>query len=132
MRVGNGRHAPSLIDLLSRLFNELGQLLDQKLALFKVELKDQLTSAGRNALLLVIGGVVAGLGILFLGIALAFWLGEILGTVARGFALVGGAVLLVGSAVLLTGSQKWRRQRFVPERTVQELRRDAEWIRNEL
>ncbi|MGH7321554.1 MAG: phage holin family protein [Candidatus Rokuibacteriota bacterium] len=63
---------------------------------------------------------------------LAFWLGVVLGTVARGFGLVGGAIVLVGGALLLTGRQKLRRQRFVPERTVQELRRDAEWIKNEL
>jgi len=77
--LGNGRSSRSVVDLFSRLLNELGQLVDQKLALFRAELRDQFATAARNAALFAIGGVAAGLGFVYLGFALAFWLGELAG-----------------------------------------------------
>jgi len=130
--LGNGRSSRSVVDLFSRLLNELGQLVDQKLALFRAELRDQFATAARNAALFAIGGVAAGLGFVYLGFALAFWLGELIGTTSGGFATVGGVVTLVGGILLFSGGRHLRQQRFVPEETVQELRRDVEWIKHEL
>lgn len=130
--VGVGRNSSSFMGLVDRLVGDLLRLLDQKLALLKIELNEQFTAAVRAFLFLAIGGVVVGLGLLFFAIALALWVGEVINTIPGGFALVAGVFTVVGGILLMTMKGKLRQQRFVPKETAQELRRDAEWIKREL
>lgn len=130
--VGVGRNSSSFMGLVDRLVGDLLRLLDQKLALLKIELNEQFTAAVRAFLFLAIGGVVVGLGLLFFAIALALWVGEVINTIPGGFALVAGVFTVVGGILLMTMKGKLSQQRFVPKETVQELRRDAEWIKREL
>jgi uncharacterized membrane protein YqjE len=118
--------------LLNRLIGDIVRLFDQKLALLKLELKEELAAAIRRSLLLAVGAVVAGLGGLFLILALAIGLGELVGTTAGGFAIVGGAFVLGGIVLLISMRQRLAELRFVPKHTVRELRRDKEWIKHEL
>lgn len=130
--VGVGRNSSSFMGLVDRLVGDLLRLLDQKLALLKIELNEQFTAAVRTFLFLAIGGVVVGLGLLFFAIALALWVGEVINTIPGGFALVAGVFTVAGGILLMTMKGKLSQQRFVPKETVQELRRDAEWIKREL
>jgi Na+/melibiose symporter-like transporter len=76
--------------------------------------------------------VIAALGAVFLVAALAIWIGELVGTMPGGFAIVGGALGLVGGLLLAAMAARLREQQFVPRQTAQELRRDVEWIKHEL
>jgi uncharacterized membrane protein YqjE len=118
--------------LLTRLIGDVVRLLDQKLTLLKLELKEELAAALRRSALLAVGAVMAGLGSLFLILALAIGLGELVGTTAGGFAIVGGAFVLGGLVLLITMRQQLAGLRLVPKHTVHELRRDREWIKHEL
>jgi hypothetical protein len=129
--VGDGNGA-SFANLVTRLLNGIVRLLDQKLTLLKLELKQELGAAVRRAGLLAVGGVVGAFGGLLLILALTIWVGELVGSIPGGFAIVGGALVLAGGIVFLSMRRQLAEQRFVPEKTVQELRRDAEWIKHEL
>jgi uncharacterized membrane protein YqjE len=118
--------------LLNRLVADIVRLLDQKLALLKLELKEELAAIVRRSVLLAVGAVVAGLGGLFLIVALAIGLGDLVGTTAGGFAIVGGAFVLGGAVLLISMRQQLAELRFLPKHTVHELRRDKEWIKHEL
>jgi hypothetical protein len=124
--VGDG----SFGDLVTRLLNGIVRLLDQKLTL--LELKQELGAAARRVALLAVGGVVGVFGGVLLVLALTIWVGELVGSMPGGFAIVGGLLGLGGGIVFLGMRRQLAEQRFVPRKTVQELRRDAEWIRHEL
>jgi uncharacterized membrane protein YqjE len=119
-------------DLLGRLANDILRLLDQKLALLKVELKEELSAAVRRSALLAVGGVVAAIGAFFLLVALALGVGDLVGSTSGGFAIVGGVFAVVGLVLLSIMRRRLAGQRFVPELTVRELRRDKQWIKHEL
>jgi uncharacterized membrane protein YqjE len=127
-----GDGAASFGSLVSRLLDGIVRLLNQRLDLLKVELKEEIGAAVRRVALLAIGGVVAALGAFFLVTALAIWFGELVGTTPGGFAIMGGGLGLVGGLLLAVMAARLRAQRFVPRQTAQELRRDVEWIKHEL
>jgi uncharacterized membrane protein YqjE len=129
--VGDGNGA-SLGSLVNRLLNEILRLLDQKFTLLKVELREELGEAVRRSALMAAGGVVAALGSVLLIVALSVWIGELVGSIPGGFAIVGGVFVLGGVILLLSMRRQLAEQDFVPRKTVQELRRDAEWIKHEL
>lgn len=129
LRDADGRDFGSL---LGRLANDVLRLLDQKLVLLKLELKEELAAVVRRSTLLAVGGVVAALGGFFLLIALALGLGDLVGSTGGGFAIVGGAFVLAGFVLLVSMRRRLAEQRFVPQLTVTELRRDKQWIQHEL
>ena len=127
-----GDGSTSFGSLISRLLDGVVRLLNQRLDLLKLELKEEIGAAARRVALLAIGGVIAALGAFFLVTALAIWFGELVGTTPGGFAIMGGGLGLIGGLLLAVMAARLREQRFVPRQTAQELRRDVEWIKHEL
>jgi uncharacterized membrane protein YqjE len=125
---GNG----SFGSLINRLLNEILRLLDHKFTLLKLELREELGAAVRRSALMAIGGVAAALGSILLIVALAVWVGELVGSIPGGFAIVGGVFVLGGVILFLSMRRQLAGQHVVPRQTVQELRRDVEWIKHEL
>ena len=97
-----------------------------------LELKEELAGAVRNLAVLMIGGMLAMLGLLLLSIAAALWIGTAVRSLPGGYGIVGGALALGGAVVLTLAGARLRKQRVVPQETIQELRRDAKWLKNEL
>jgi uncharacterized membrane protein YqjE len=125
---GNG----SVGSLVNRLLNEILRLLDHKFTLLKLELREELGAAVRRSALMAVGGVVAALGSILLIVALAVWVGELVGSIPGGFAIVGGVFVLGGVILFLSMRRQLAEQHVVPRQTVQELRRDVEWIKHEV
>jgi putative superfamily III holin-X len=121
----------SLLDLTTRLVADLGRLVDQRLELLKAELKQEATSAAKNVGVLAAGAVGAGVGVALLLIALGLWVGHLVGSTPGGLALVGGGLAIAGVGVGLLAIKNLEGRRLARE-TVRELRRDVEWIRNEV
>jgi uncharacterized membrane protein YqjE len=117
----------SVVDLATRLIADLGRLVDQRIELFKAELRQEARSVARSLGLLVAGTVGMGIGSAFLLLALGLWVGDLVGSTPGGLAIVGGAFALAGAALGFLAIRNLRRQRFAPE-TARELRRDVEWI----
>jgi hypothetical protein len=117
--------------LLSDLANETGTLFSQELALFKAELQEKLARAGAGAGALAAGGLVAFSGwlallaaaILGLSYALAPWLSAL---------IVGLVVITLGAGLLLLGKNRLNSDALVPRRTLNSLREDQAWIRDQV
>jgi hypothetical protein len=118
--------------LIERLIAEVGTLLDQKLALLTLELKSQGAAIARGVAALLVGVALALLGLLVLALAAALWIGGAIKSMPGGFGIVGGALLLIGGVVAAVVRRRLSAEHLGPKETVNELRRDAKWITDEL
>jgi uncharacterized membrane protein YqjE len=128
---------PSLVE---RLFSDVAQLFDQKLALLKVELKEEVNAYVRGGIVIMAAGVVVAVGFALANVALAFAVSTLFSTMdltqparyALGFVITGLAYLLIGTVVILITKNRLAQQGLVPRRTVRELQRDKDWLQKEL
>jgi len=133
----NERDLPSLVE---RLFDDITALLDQKLTLLKVEVKEDLDAYMRGGIVLVAGAVTALLGLALANVALAFAISTFFTNAdlsqpakyALGFLIAGLIYIIGGAAVVLVVKSRLAARGIVPRRTVTELERDKEWIESGL
>ena len=130
----------SLPALVSRLGDDVMQLFDTKLSLLKVELREEANEYARDGLMIAVGGIIAVIGFALLNVALAFGISTLFAGVdlsqpakyAIGFITAGVLYLIVGAIIVSTMKNRLAKQKLVPGRTVAELRKDKEWLKNEL
>jgi predicted phage tail protein len=114
----------SIGELFGQLTHDVGTLFRQEVRLAKVEMGEKVSTLGA-------GAAVAGVGALALGAAL------ILGLVALGVApwlaalLVGGALAVAGYSMLQKGMSDLKRNDLVPTRTVETLKDDVQWVKEQ-
>ena len=142
MLSGNGRVGPGVEEprgrfgqpvtaLLSDLAGETSTLVRQEIALFKAELNEKLSQMGLGAAALVAGGVIAFSGwfallaaaILGLSYVVAPWLAAL---------IVGVIVIALGAGLALFGKSRLKADALVPHRTLNSLREDQAWIRDQV
>ena len=135
------RHdAETLPNLFGRLGDDVMQLLNSQLALFKVEIKEEANTYARGVTMIAIGAVIATVGFALLNVAIAFAVSTLFAqanfsqpaSYALGFVVTGGFYLLVGAVVVMLMKNRLAKHDLVPQRTVQELRKDKQWLKNEL
>jgi len=132
--------AENLPTLLTRLGDDVMQLINSQLALFKVELKEEASTYARGAAMIAVGGVVATIGFALLNVAIAFGVSTLFASAnfsqpasyALGFVVTGVFYLLVGGIVVLVMKNRLAKQPVMPPRTVEELRKDKQWLKSEL
>lgn len=137
---GNQAETDGLPNLLSRLGDDAMQLINSQFALFKVEIKEEANAYIRGAVTIAVAAVVALVGFALLNVAVAFGVSTLFAntnlsqpaTYALGFVVTGLFYLLVGGIVVLAIKSRLAKQDLVPTRSVQELRKDKEWLKNEL
>jgi uncharacterized membrane protein YqjE len=130
----------SLPNLISRLGDDIMELVNSQLALLKVEIKEEANAYARGAAMIAFGAAVAVVGFALLNVAIAFAVSTLFAqanfsqpaSYALGFLATGGFYLIVGAIVVLVVKNRLAKQNLVPKRTVQELRKDKEWLKNEL
>jgi uncharacterized membrane protein YqjE len=125
--------------LFGRLSDGVTTLLDTKLSLLKVEIKEDVTGYISGAVKILIGGIIAAVGFAILNVAVALFIGSLLPEtmdpalrIALGFAITGAIYLLIGGIFIITAKNRMAKQDMVPNRTVSELRKDKEWLKKEL
>jgi len=130
----------SLPSLLSRLGDDLVQLFDTKLALLKVEIKEEANAYTRGAVMIGVGAIIAAIGFGLLNVAVAFAVSTLFAATtlseaakyALGFVITGIFYLAIGSIVISVVKNRLTKYDLVPNRTVEELRKDKQWLKNEL
>jgi len=130
----------SLPNLFSRLGDDVMQLFNSQLALFKVEIKEEASAYARGAAMIAFGAAVAVVGFALLNVAVAFAVSTLFAqanfsqpaSYALGFLVTGGFYVILGAMVVLAMKSRLAKQDLVPQRTVQELRKDKQWLKNEL
>lgn len=123
----------SIFALVEELLRNTAKLLDQKLMLLRLEVEDSLGTLMRHLAVLLIGGALAGLGLVLSSIALALWIGSQMGSTIAGYALTGAGFLLAGAVlVAVRVSRGVGPQRPLAGRTMKELEKDTRWLKSGL
>lgn len=130
----------SLPSLVGRLGEDVVQLFDTKLSLLRVEIKEEVNAYARGGLAMALGGIVAAVGFALLNVAVAFGVSTLfadsdLSQAARyatGFVITGLFYLISGGIVIAVMKNRLAKHDLVPNRTVNELRKDKQWLKKEL
>ena len=127
-----------LPSLFGRLGDDVMTLLDTKLSLLKVEVKEDVDAYVHYGALIGVGGVIAAIGFALLNVAVAFGISALMPAdwsqptrYAVGFVLTGIIYLVVGGIIVMAMKNRLAKRPFVPERSVEELRKDKQWLKKE-
>jgi uncharacterized membrane protein YqjE len=118
----------SLGDIVGEIARDLGSLVRQEMDLAKVEIKNEISKAGKGAGMLGGAGVAGHLALLFLSVTVMFALGQVMDLVWA--ALIVTVIWAVAAAVLAASGRK-HLQQVDPklQATTQTLKEDAQWAR---
>ena len=103
-------------------------------------LKEEVNEYAHAGIMIAVGGIVAAIGFALLNVALAFGISTLFAGAdlsqpakyAIGFVTAGVLYLIVGAIIVTTMKSRLAKQKLVPDRTVAELRKDKQWLKNEL
>jgi hypothetical protein len=128
---------PTLVRMIKGLRDDVVTLARQEVALAKREIAGKVTSLGKNAVYIGLGGVIGVFGLFF--VLLAVNNGIFAGLTAAGFsggtanwlapALTGSLILVIALSLVLKSLRGMRRSTPIPDRTLETLRDDKEWMK---
>jgi len=130
----------NLPGLIGRLGDDVMQLVDTKITLLKVELKEEANTFINSAVMIAVGGIIATIGFALVNVAIALAVATLFANTslsqpaqyALGFVLTGVVYLILGGIVVLAMKSRLSKQTLVPPRTAEEIRKDAQWLKKEL
>jgi uncharacterized membrane protein YqjE len=130
----------SLPALIARLGDDMVTLLDTKLSLLKIEIKEDLRAYLRNSVFLGVGGVIVVIGFALLNIAIALAIASLFehtqlsppARYALGFLLIALLYLIIGAVIIVKAKGRLAKQNLGPERSLEEFERDKRWLKREL
>jgi hypothetical protein len=120
----------SIGELVAELSRETTTLVRQELQLAKAEMSQKATRVGKNVGFLVVGGVVAYTGLLAILAAVIIILGNVIPLWISALA-VGAAIALVGLVLVTKGANTLRQEDPAPRETMEILKEDKEWLRDQ-
>jgi uncharacterized membrane protein YqjE len=126
--------------LVQQLAENVTKLLDQKITLLRVELKEEIAAYVRSSIVIAAGAIVAGVGFALANIALAFVVSTLFSGLAwsqpakyaLGFFITGLGYLVIGALVIVITKNRVAKLGLVPRRTMHELEKDKDWLQKEL
>jgi uncharacterized membrane protein YqjE len=134
----------SLPSLFGRLGDEVMNLVDTKLNLIKVELKEDASVYARNSAMMVAGGAVATVGLALILVAVACFVSLLFaneaGELTRytpksygwGFGITGLVIAAVGGTLVIIAKNRMASYNPAPMASLEEIRKDKQWLKNEI
>lgn len=121
----------SLGKVVSDLTQHVSDLFREEVTLAKTELKESASKATRGAIMLAVGGFIAYAGFLALlaaaivGLAfvVSWWISAL---------IVAVVVLVVGYLLVQSGINKLKATSLAPEETIESLKEDKKWAKEQL
>ena len=126
--------------LLGRLGDQVTELVDTKIDLLKVEVKEEANLYLHGGVMIAAAGVVAAVGFALLNVAIALGVSLLFAnsgmattaSYAAGFVTTGLFYLIVGGIVAMVLKNRLMQHNPAPTRTIEELRKDKQWLTKEL
>ena len=124
----------SVTSLLRGIVGDAQELLQQQLALFRAEIKDDFRKTVGILIAIVSGAFMVAVG----GALLCFMLVHLLNSVAPAlplwgcFGIIGGGVALIGGIVAYVAIARFKTFNPLPDESVQALKENVQWIKNRM
>jgi len=126
------RDERSLGDLFAELARETSTLVRQEVQLAKVEVTESATKVGRSIAFLLAGGAVAYAGFLAILAAIILGLWEAGLESWQAALLVGVVVAVIGIFLVMRARDTLQTTALVPRKTVDTLKEDQEWMKEQI
>jgi len=124
-------HDSSMTQLISGIVGDAQELIRKEIALARQEVREELDAAKSAGIKLGIAGAVLAVGGLLLVLAIAQGIADLLDwPVWAGYALVGVVLAVVGGILFSVGQRQIKHVHPVPERTVETMKENVEWIKD--
>lgn len=121
----------SLGELFAELSEKTSTLVGKEIELARHEMTRSATEMARKSAMIGVGGAIAYAGFIVLLIGAA-WLLAMLGLPTWfAFVLAGGIALAVGAFLAMRAVQALKTVSVVPERTVETIKQDVEWAKEQ-
>ena len=144
MAAPTGAELENLPTLIGKLGDDVMRLVDTKLSLVKVELKEDASFYARTGAFLAVGAMIALIGFALVNVAVAFFISNLFANDAAaperfsptsyglGFLITGVLYVVIGGVIVLVMKNKLSAYNPVPTRTLEEIRKDKQWLKNEI
>ena len=125
-----GKDDRSIGELIAELSRETVALVRQEVQLAKAEMSQKASRVGKNVGFLVIGGVVAYTGLLAIVAAVIIVLGGVIPLWLSAL-VVGLVIAAIGLFLVVKGANTLRQEDPEPQETIETLKEDREWLRDQ-
>ncbi|MGH2702084.1 MAG: phage holin family protein [Actinomycetota bacterium] len=115
-------------ELVGRLTNDFGELVQSHIKLAKEEITTEVKQAGRAAGLLGGSALAGWIALLILSFALAWGLAAWWDSPGLGFLAVGAIWTAVAAALWVRGRHEMQDFEPMPQETIEELEEDKRWL----
>jgi hypothetical protein len=123
----------SIGGLIRGILRDFRTLVDEEVALARLELQEQVGRVRTAAVSLSIAAVALLMGGAFILVALATAIADLLGwPVWSGFLIVALVMTAIGVITLMMGRTRLRAVNMVPDKTIESVKENAEWISKRL
>jgi uncharacterized membrane protein YqjE len=119
----------SIGELISQLASDFGELVSTQVELAKVELKEEVTKAGRGAGMLTGAGASAYMGLGLASLALAWLLDDVMPR-PLAFLIIAVIWMLAAAVLFASGRGQLEALRFPPQTKVA-LKEDVQWAKQQ-
>lgn len=124
--------------MFSRLGDDLGTLLELRLNLLKVEIREDVDAYIRRGITMVIGGIVVAVGFALANLALSFFISTLFANFqvsqpvkyGLGFMTTGIVYLVVGAIIIVVTRKRLAAQDLLPRRSLNEFEHDKELVKS--
>lgn len=121
----------SLAHLATGILDDLQELLEQHLKLFRAEVTEDLRRTREAVVWLTVGAVACGLGALLVLFMCVHLLALTDLPLWACFGIVGALVLGIGGTLFYHGKERLEQAAPVPEKTIEELKEDVRWAKGQ-
>lgn len=126
-----GTDQRSLGQLFSELSTDLSDLMRKEVMLAQAEITVKVSRTAKDAAIAAAGGLVAYAGLILLLIAIGFLLAQWMPTWAA-MGIVAILTLIVGLVLLQMGVGRLKKSEFKPEQTIDSLKENVEWAKEQV
>jgi hypothetical protein len=121
----------SIPEVLGDLIGQITTLFRKEAQLARTEISDKIAHAATGMGFAVVGAVLAMPALVILLQAIVALLVQAGLSIALASLIVGGATLVIGIFLLIAGMERLKGTNLTPEKTIHQLQRDAEMVKQE-